>query len=408
MTTGRDAQRPDRADRHRRDDQPGPQHRTTSWRDPGEYAPHSAECRNACRMAGAARGPGRLSDRQPWRTIRNLPFTALPERIQHEQLERSSKNGAAGGSPGCAPNASGGRPGARGADGGRSAAGCRGRTRQWARAASSFDRPTGSRRSSLSSARSATPRCSASCARSGPSTQAKMMRAGRELHGQVTRPPSATPTAAIYWPTVRRRDADAPGAAAPPAAPSSAATLDEIERRYRAMIDDARDQGYDVAADNLEHWLQGSGSTRKIDVAWLRGFAEVTEAEQVNRQRFEKSLTKKAQGLKDGETVAFTDHWDRQLTASVEKRTLLRQRHERHQVRRDLHASAARGRSSRSRARSATIGTTPMTGTPDSGRGSRATVRSPTATPSFWSRTAAGAKAAGGRLEPNCDGKHHD
>jgi hypothetical protein len=117
--------------------------------------------------------------------------------------------------------------------------------------------------------------------------------------------------------TVRRRDADAPGAAAPPAAPPSAATLDEIERRYRAMIDDARDQGYDVAADNLEHWLQGSGSTRKIDVGWLRGFSAVTEAEQVNRQRFEKSLTKKAQSLKDGETVTFTDHWDRQLTASL-------------------------------------------------------------------------------------------
>lgn len=104
---------------------------------------------------------------------------------------------------------------------------------------------------------------------------------------------------------------------APDAGTPDKATLNEIERRYRDMITSARSKGYHVAADNLEHWLQGSGSSRTIGVAWLRGFSEVTAAEKTNQQRFEKSLTSKAKGLKDGATATFTDYWDRTLTASV-------------------------------------------------------------------------------------------
>lgn len=95
------------------------------------------------------------------------------------------------------------------------------------------------------------------------------------------------------------------------------AKLDRIEKTYQDMIKDARKKGYNVAADNLERFLKGTGSVKKISSKWLRGFSSVTDAERVNQKRFEKSLTKKAYKLKDGESDSFSDYWDRKLTAST-------------------------------------------------------------------------------------------
>jgi len=83
------------------------------------------------------------------------------------------------------------------------------------------------------------------------------------------------------------------------------------------MIKSARDKGYNVAADNLQRFLDGSGGTKTIDVKWLRSFSAVTGAERVNQERFETSLTELAYKLKDGETRSFSDYWDRKLTAST-------------------------------------------------------------------------------------------
>jgi uncharacterized membrane protein YgcG len=93
--------------------------------------------------------------------------------------------------------------------------------------------------------------------------------------------------------------------------------LDQIEQRYRKMIESARAKRYNVAADNLEKFLKGTGGVEKIDVTWLRGFAAVTDAERDNQERFENSLTKKAKEMKDGATESFNDYWDRMFTAST-------------------------------------------------------------------------------------------
>ena len=93
--------------------------------------------------------------------------------------------------------------------------------------------------------------------------------------------------------------------------------LDEIEQNYRSMITAARERGYPVAADNLEHFLAGSGSKRILEVDWLRGFSEVTNAEKTNQGRFESSLENLADGMAHGERKTLNDYWDAMLTASV-------------------------------------------------------------------------------------------
>jgi hypothetical protein len=92
--------------------------------------------------------------------------------------------------------------------------------------------------------------------------------------------------------------------------------LDEIVTRYNNMVAKARIFGYNVAADNLAHFLNGNGKTRILSSSWLRGYDAITDAEEVNQGRFEESLIKKADALKDGETKSFSDYWDRGLYAA--------------------------------------------------------------------------------------------
>ena len=123
--------------------------------------------------------------------------------------------------------------------------------------------------------------------------------------------------------TVSRQRPETADAGGAPAArgsepPELTARLDEIARRYRGMIAAARGRGANVAADNLVHFLAGTGGRRALDVAWLRRFPEVTAAERTNQERFETSLNAQANQMHHGDTRTFTDHWDRQLTGSGE------------------------------------------------------------------------------------------
>ncbi len=92
--------------------------------------------------------------------------------------------------------------------------------------------------------------------------------------------------------------------------------LDRIVQRYNEMIAGARKFGYNVAADNLQHFLDGSGADRTLSSTWLRDFGVITSAEDVNHKRFQKSLIKLADTMKDGETKGFVDYWDRGLYAT--------------------------------------------------------------------------------------------
>ena len=93
--------------------------------------------------------------------------------------------------------------------------------------------------------------------------------------------------------------------------------LDEIVERYDQMIQTARDKGYNVAADNLQRFLDGTGGTVDIDSQWLKTFSSVLKAQNTNIKRFEKQLELIAHELEDGETRVFTDYWDSQQTASI-------------------------------------------------------------------------------------------
>ena len=94
--------------------------------------------------------------------------------------------------------------------------------------------------------------------------------------------------------------------------------LKRIEAMYRTMISDDRESGHNVAADNLERFLEGKGGVKKLDVTWLRSFSAVTNAEHVNHKRFEKQLHEKATSLKSGESATLSDYWDRTLTGRGE------------------------------------------------------------------------------------------
>jgi hypothetical protein len=92
--------------------------------------------------------------------------------------------------------------------------------------------------------------------------------------------------------------------------------LDEIEKNYRDMIKASRSKGYNVTADNLDMFLAGTGGIKTIPVLWLRGFSSVIDAERVNQERFENSLSKEAKKLTHGMSKSFTDNWSRMFTAS--------------------------------------------------------------------------------------------
>lgn len=93
-------------------------------------------------------------------------------------------------------------------------------------------------------------------------------------------------------------------------------SLADIERNYRAIVARGRSLNYNVAADNLEYWLDGRGGVRMLDAGWLRGYGVVTDAERTNQERFEHSLKQHGIHLADGATERFTDHWDRRITAA--------------------------------------------------------------------------------------------
>lgn len=87
--------------------------------------------------------------------------------------------------------------------------------------------------------------------------------------------------------------------------------------KYVGMINDANEDGYHVAADNLQRWLDGTGGTKTLDSEWLKSFRAVRKAEDKNIGRFEAQLAKLARGLKDGGTKNFTDYWDASLTPNA-------------------------------------------------------------------------------------------
>ena len=94
-------------------------------------------------------------------------------------------------------------------------------------------------------------------------------------------------------------------------------SLDEVEKKYRDMVRAARTGGHDVAADNLEYFLNGAGGTRTISWTWLRDYGPVRTAEKRNRKRFEKVVETNARTLADGGRITIYDYFDATETANA-------------------------------------------------------------------------------------------
>lgn len=86
---------------------------------------------------------------------------------------------------------------------------------------------------------------------------------------------------------------------------------ERIRQQYVDMIGNASIIG-PVAADNLQRFIDGTGGTKQMDVAWLRGFSDIEDAESriLGYTEGDKNLQKWVVEVDDNESVTKTDYWD--------------------------------------------------------------------------------------------------
>jgi len=93
-----------------------------------------------------------------------------------------------------------------------------------------------------------------------------------------------------------------------------------LKKNYLEMIEKARQRNFNMAADCLQWWLDGSGFTKTIDFKWLRGNNEVIVAENVNIERFEERLgleNFEKRLTKEGDSAKYTNEFQRQFTGGI-------------------------------------------------------------------------------------------
>ncbi|MFH6950020.1 hypothetical protein ACHRV6_16110 [Flavobacterium sp. FlaQc-51] len=94
-----------------------------------------------------------------------------------------------------------------------------------------------------------------------------------------------------------------------------------LKKNYLEMIKKARERNYNMAADCLQWWLDGSGFTKTMDFNWLRKQREVISAENINIERFENDEDSKfglfLLTLQEGVANNFTNHNHRLVRAGI-------------------------------------------------------------------------------------------
>lgn len=93
-----------------------------------------------------------------------------------------------------------------------------------------------------------------------------------------------------------------------------------LKANYIKMIEKARERNFNMAADCLQWWLDGTGATKIIDFHWLRGNNEVVFAEGINIERFEERLNLKNYDkilTKEGDHIEYTNELQRQFTGGI-------------------------------------------------------------------------------------------
>ncbi|OUL61987.1 hypothetical protein [Flavobacterium sp. AJR] len=93
-----------------------------------------------------------------------------------------------------------------------------------------------------------------------------------------------------------------------------------LKKNYLEMIKKARERNFNMAADCLQWWLDGTGFTKTIDFNWLRKQSEVIAAENVNLERFEERLGLERFNeklIKNGDFSEYKNELQRQLVGGV-------------------------------------------------------------------------------------------
>ncbi|GAB2848607.1 hypothetical protein GCM10027176_60110 [Actinoallomurus bryophytorum] len=90
----------------------------------------------------------------------------------------------------------------------------------------------------------------------------------------------------------------------------------ELVTLFRSTIDGGR-QVHPIAADFLEHFMDGAGASRRMSPRWLRSFRVIKKAERRNQRRFERQLAREAKLLRDGTSTWFHDRWDARINAFI-------------------------------------------------------------------------------------------
>lgn len=94
-----------------------------------------------------------------------------------------------------------------------------------------------------------------------------------------------------------------------------------LKANYIKMIEKSRQRNYDMAADCLQWWLDGSGSTKNIDFHWLRKQRELIASENVNIERFENDQDSKfgifLLTLEEMKTKRFSTYYEKQVKGGV-------------------------------------------------------------------------------------------
>jgi hypothetical protein len=90
----------------------------------------------------------------------------------------------------------------------------------------------------------------------------------------------------------------------------------ELATLFRSIVADSRDV-HPVAADFLDHFMDGAGASRTMSLRWLRSFRVIRKAERRNQRRFERQLAREARLLRDGASAWLHNHWDARINAFI-------------------------------------------------------------------------------------------
>jgi len=91
-----------------------------------------------------------------------------------------------------------------------------------------------------------------------------------------------------------------------------------LKKNYLEMIKKARERNYNMAADCLQWWLDGTGFSKTIDFNWLRRQREIIAAENLNLDRFAEELEKYGKSLKkEGDFAKYDAHFEHLVKGGV-------------------------------------------------------------------------------------------